>query len=103
MGSNERHESRFLGMNLTAHWRQLPVVWGEKLADISWPEGAPAQEIDFMSSLCIGQKITQLTFRLGMSDWWAWTAAPAVDDSQRPDQCLRLEPMHSLCILGPPT
>ncbi|KAK7976542.1 hypothetical protein PG989_015005 [Apiospora arundinis] len=94
LGATERHESRFLAVKLNHHWRQLPVAWGDRLANISWPEGAPAQEISLVKSLCIGQKITHLTIRLGLSDWWSWTDAPAPDDSQRPDQRLRLEPMH---------
>ncbi|KAK7992104.1 hypothetical protein PG988_000898 [Apiospora saccharicola] len=95
MGAGERHESRLVGVNPNAHWRQLPVVWGEKFDEVEWPEGTPALEIGLMRSHCVGQKITELTVRLGMSDWWSWTESPANSQSLRVDQCLRLEPMHT--------
>ncbi|KAK7943103.1 uncharacterized protein PG986_012216 [Apiospora aurea] len=95
MGAGERHESRLVGVKLNPHWRQLPVVWGEKFDEIPWPEGAPVLEKDLMKAHCVGQEITQLTIRLGMSDWWSWTDAPADGHSLRLDQCLRIEPMHT--------
>ncbi|KAK8018127.1 hypothetical protein PG991_007317 [Apiospora marii] len=95
MGASERHDSRLVGVNPNAHWRQLPVVWGEKFGEVEWPEGAPAVEVGLMKSHCVGQKITELTIRLGMSDWWSWTDSPADSQSLRVDQCLRLEPMHT--------